>query len=131
MNRNLICLLLLSGLALSGCERREQAPSASTSKPDTTISESGDLKDAADKLADKAKAAVDEATTKAKELLETLRQSIEDNKLDLADDTLTKLDGLKGSLSESLQQQIETARTALKAKKAASGDLGQLKGLTN
>jgi len=62
--------------------------------------------------------ATDTDTVKATELLGQLQQYTTDNKIDLAEKTLNQLDGMKGSLPASFQGQIETARTALKAKKA-------------
>ena len=78
-----------------------------------------DAKIAADlKAAGEAQAAADDAA-KATSLLTQLTQYIKDNKVELAEKTLAQLDGMKGSLPASLQGQIETARTALAAKKAA------------
>jgi hypothetical protein len=66
-----------------------------------------------------AKAAAEANTAKATSLLEQLTQYIQDNKVDLADKTLSQLDGMKDSLPASLQEKIESARTALNAKKTA------------
>jgi len=70
------------------------------------------------KTADAAKASSDQTTTEATSLLAQVQQYIKDNKIDLAEKTIDKLDGMKGSLPASLQTQIETAQAALKAKKA-------------
>lgn len=76
-----------------------------------------ELKAGAD--AEAAQAAADQTTAEVTSLLKQLTQYIQDNKLDLAEKTLNQLDGMKGSLPASLQNQIEAARTALKAKQTA------------
>ena len=77
-----------------------------------------EVTDNAQKTADAAKASSDQTTTEATSLLAQVQQYIKDNKIDLAEKTIDKLDGMKGSLPASLQTQIETAQAALKAKKA-------------
>ena len=87
-----------------------------------------DAKNAADartaaevKAAAVAKAIEDEKAAKVSALLVKLQDQIQENKLELAQATLTEIDGLKkGSLSASKLELIETSRTALKAKKAAA-----------
>jgi hypothetical protein len=48
-------------------------------------------------------------------------QYIKDNKLDLADQTLTKLEQNKASLPAAVQDRLPQARSALNAAKASSG----------
>ncbi len=60
-----------------------------------------------------------DTTAKATALLEQAIQYVKDNKLELADKALAQLDAIKASLPESLQQQIESLRGTLTAKKAA------------
>jgi hypothetical protein len=67
-----------------------------------------------------AKAADDANEAKATSLLTQLTAYIKDNKTELAEKTLSQLDDMKGSLPESLQGKIETARIALNTKKAAA-----------
>ena len=58
---------------------------------------------------------------KAQKLLDQAMQYIKDNKLDLADTTLTKLEGMKASLSPTLQKGVDNARSMLTAAKAGGG----------
>ena len=46
---------------------------------------------------------------------------IKDNKLDLADTTLTKLEGMKASRPASMQKGVDDARAMLNAAKATGG----------
>jgi len=63
------------------------------------------------------------ATTdaEAQKMLDEAMAYIKDNKLDLADKTLTKLEGMKSSLSPTLQSGVDKARTMLDAAKAGGG----------
>lgn len=75
---------------------------------------------AAAEAAAKAKSMADSAVVdQAQSLLAQVTEYISAHKYDLAEQALTKLDGMKASLPESLQQKVEAARTLLKAKKAA------------
>lgn len=67
-----------------------------------------------------AAAASDADTAKATSLLAQVTEYLKDNKLDLAEKALNQLDGMKGSLPKAIQDQIDAAHSALKAKKAAS-----------
>jgi len=65
---------------------------------------------------------VDSATSaKAQELLDQAMQYIKDNKYDLADKTLTQLEGMKASLSPTMQKSVDQARTMLTTAKAGGG----------
>ncbi|MFA7236045.1 MAG: hypothetical protein WC058_04195 [Phycisphaeraceae bacterium] len=81
-----------------------------------------DVKAAADLKAANAqiKVSADATAAKAATLLEQLQQQIKDGKLDAAQTSLTELDDMKGWLPASIQEKVETARTALKAKQTAA-----------
>jgi len=61
------------------------------------------------------------ADAEAQKLLDQAIQYVKDNKLDLADSTLTKLEGMKSSLSPTLQKGVDNARSMLTAAKAGGG----------
>jgi hypothetical protein len=66
------------------------------------------------------------SVAEAQSLTQQAMQYISENKLDLADQALTKLEAVKPSLPKSLQTQIDSARKMLQAKTAA----GNLPGLS-
>jgi hypothetical protein len=70
------------------------------------------------------------ATADAQSKLQMAMQYIKDKKFDLAEKLLGELDAQKSSLPASLQGQIATAQTALKAGKATSGASGAAGGIT-
>jgi hypothetical protein len=61
------------------------------------------------------------ADGEAQTMLNQAMTYIKENKYDLADKTLTKLEGMKASLSPTLQKGVAQARTALNAAKAGGG----------
>jgi hypothetical protein len=66
-------------------------------------------------------AAPGSADGEAQTMLNQAMTYIKENKYDLADKTLTKLEGMKASLSPTLQKGVAQARTALNAAKAGGG----------
>jgi hypothetical protein len=142
MMRQTIGFAMLTAVILTGCGRSEPTPPAvpqpsatptaaekampttpqPAQEPTAAVAPAQSMepaKTAADATAD-AKTATEDATAQATTLLEQVMQYIKDNKLDLAETALTKLDGMKGSLPTSLQEKITAAHTALQAKKASS-----------
>ena len=140
MTRHLIGILILATAVLTGCgrenspppspEQRAAADAGDKAAADTKIAAdlktaadlkaAGDLKAAADATGAAAKAAADDNAAKATSLFALLLQYTKDDKIELAEETLTQLDGMKQSLPASLQEKIESARTALAAKKAGA-----------
>ncbi len=95
-------------------------------------------KQAASDAADKAKSAVNDATNQAKStgadaaneteaqlLLSQVKDYIKQNKLTDADTALTKLEGMKGNLPQSMQDEITALRTQLNSAKSLLGGSGQ------
>lgn len=61
------------------------------------------------------------ADTQAQKLIDQAMQYVKDNKYDLAEKALTQADGMKSSLSPTLQSALEKAHSAVNAAKAAGG----------
>ena len=61
------------------------------------------------------------ADSQAQKLIDQAMQYVKDNKYDLADKALTQADGMKSSLSPTLQSALEKAHSAVSAAKAAGG----------
>ncbi len=61
------------------------------------------------------------ADSQAQKLIDQAMQYVKDNKYDLADKALTQADGMKSSLSPTLQSALEKAHSAVNAAKAAGG----------
>ena len=76
---------------------------------------------AAAAVAPAATQAVATTDAEAQKMLDEAMAYIKDNKLDLADKTVTQLEGMKSSLSPTLQSGVEKARTMLDAAKAGGG----------
>ena len=117
--------------AMIAADRKAAADSKSASDVKTTadVKAATDAKTAADvKTGAEIKAAADAVVktskdndaAKATSLLTLLQQLIKDNEVDTAEKTLNQLDRMKDTLSASMQEEIETARSALTAKKAAT-----------
>lgn len=66
-------------------------------------------------------AAAAAADTQAQKLIDQAMQYVKDNKYDLAEKALTQADGMKSSLSPTLQSALEKAHSAVNAAKAAGG----------
>jgi hypothetical protein len=69
--------------------------------------------------------AMDDVTAKANELLQQGMNYVKENKLDLAEKTLTQLEGMKAQLPAEWSPRIEQLRTAINAAKAG----GKLPGM--
>lgn len=144
MRTPLIPLLIMSGLILAGCDNADST-SSSPAQPapaeERTASErAAGAVDAAQKemagatesakqeaagAVEGAKAAGDQAVStiqgEAQKLLDQATQYIKENKFELAEQTLVKLEGMKAQLPETMQKSIAQARSALDtAKKGAS-----------
>jgi len=144
MSRSWISAMVLGGLLIIGCEKSEKpttpaspaapATPATPAMPATPATPSADAsKDAAAGAAattapavppPAAAAAVDAKTAEAQKLLDQATEYIKENKLDLADKTLTQLEGMKASLPPEWASKIDTARKSLTAAKA-SGLIGK------
>jgi len=99
----------------SGSEQQGTAPAAGDA-PATEMTETD-----AQQAAEKAEAAAAEMAEAAKVLLDETRQYIDDNKLELAEKSLAKLDEMKPKLPESYHDKIDSAHKLLEAAKAAGG----------
>jgi len=138
--------MILGGMLIVGCEKKSETPSStatpatpSTPAPATPAMPAAPSADAAAKDATAAAkdataaanattapaaAAATANTAEAQKLLDQAVQYIKDNKLDLADKTLTQLEGMKASLPPEYASKIDAARKSLTAAKA-SGLLGK------
>jgi hypothetical protein len=127
MSRRWICSMILGGMLIVGCEKKETAPAPATpaapaapATPTAAAPSADAAKDAAAASATTAPAAAADAkTAEAQKLLDQAMQYIKDNKLDLADKTLTQLEGMKSSLPPEMASKIDTARKSLTAAKAS------------
>ena len=132
---NRIGCALLMVILVAGCGK-EDAPGTSGASYDATNAADdadGGLRtaqdqvdgvtdranDAIEKGKDQADGAAAAVTANANALLEKAMQYIKDNKLDLAQGALSKLDGIKAPLPAGLQQKISDAKSALDAAKTA------------
>ena len=121
--------------AVFGCEQKDDAskttPPARTSTEgtnpvkDATADASNKAADAAQTAKDNiagassaAKDATNATVAEAQTKLDQVTQYIKDNKLDLAETTLSGLEKMKASLPEAIQNQLASARSALNAAKA-------------
>ena len=112
-------IALVGALLAVGCERTEDvtpppvspppAPSADDGTTNGTGATTGAASDATAAASSQAQTLIDQAMTYIKE-----------NKLDLAEQTVTKLEGMKSSLSPTLQSAVDKARQALDAAKASA-----------
>jgi hypothetical protein len=140
MSRIWISAMVLGGLLVIGCEKSEKpttaaspaapampatpaTPSADASKDATAVT-GGAATTAPAVPPPAAAAAVDAKTAEAQKLLDQATEYIKENKLDLADKTLTQLEGMKASLPPEWASKIDTARKSLTAAKA-SGLIGK------
>jgi vacuolar-type H+-ATPase subunit H len=147
MRPSLFATLLVSGLILVGCEKSDStsstpaqpAPSGAertasdrtAAGMDSAQKEVAGATDAAKQQAagavEGAKAAGDQATSaiqgEGQKLLDQAMQYIKENKFELADQTLVKLEGMKAQLPETMQKSIAQARTALDTAKKGAGML--------
>ena len=126
---------LLATLVNIGCDKGTSPPpkkDASSSADKAAADKAAADKAAADKAAadkaaaDKAaadKAAADKAAAdkaaEAQSLLAKVLEYVKDKKLDLAEESLKKLETQKSSLPADMQTKVSSARTALDAAKAA------------
>ena len=140
MRTQFICGLLVACVLGIGCD---QADSTTATPPppeqsagertagavDAAQKDAAGTADAAKKEAagaiDSAKTAGAEATStiqgEAQKLLDQAMQYIKENKLDMAEQALVKLEGMKAQLPETMQSSIAQARSALDTAKKASG----------
>ncbi len=142
MRAHFICGLTLAGVLAIGCDQADSttatppapAPETTTSDRaagaiDTATKDAAGTADAAKKEAagaiEGAKTAGAEATSAiqgdAQKLLDQALQYIKENKLDLAEQALVKLEGMKAQLPATMQSSIAQARSALDTAKKASG----------
>jgi hypothetical protein len=132
----ILSFVLVVALAVIGCERQETAPATpavpdatapaapDATMPDATIppapttpTHTPDQAPATQPAAD----AANNANAQAEKLLEQAMTYIKENKLDLADKTLTQVEGMKASLSPALQTRVTEARKLLDTAKAGGG----------
>jgi len=104
-----------------GCEK-ESAP-ATPSTPAVPAPQAGSA-DAAHQMTDTVKSAAANASStvaaEAQKLLDQAQAYIKENKWDLADTTIKKLEDMKASLPAEWAAKVEQARTALNSAKSAA-----------
>jgi hypothetical protein len=117
-----------AGMNDAADQATDAAASAEKDVADAAESAQDEAADAADAGAANASAAADDASeaagdqaSEASKLIEQATQYIKENKWDLAETTVTKLEGMKASLPENLQPQVDNLRKMLDAGKAAAG----------
>jgi hypothetical protein len=97
------------------------APTATIPPAPDTSAATAAANTAATQATAAANSAVSATDAEAQKLLDQTMQYIKENKLDLADTALTKLEGMKSSLSPTLQKGVTDARSMLTAAKAGGG----------
>ncbi len=148
MRAHLIIGLILAGIIGVGCDQADStsvtpapagagdATAPAGGATDAATKDAAGTADAAKKQAagaiEGAKAAGDQATSAiqgdAQKLLDQALQYIKENNLDLAEQTLVKLEGMKAQLPETMQKGIAQARGALDTAKSAEKAKGSLPG---
>ncbi len=122
---------LLAGAVLVGCDSKSDSTTTppATPPPVKPQADSGTatpvvppaMSDAAAKAQASATDMTAKAQTDAAAQLTQVMQYIKDNKYDLADQSLSKLEANKASFPDAIQKQIESARSALTAAKSSGG----------
>ena len=130
MSRLTIASMLMASAVIVGCNKddttappRPTADSSSTPSMTTPAATPPAMTTPTTAPANDAMAA---ATTKANELLQQGMQYVKENKLDLADKTLTTLDGMKSQLPADWPPKIDQLRSAIQAAKLGSGKMPSL-----
>ena len=134
MTRFLCASLFVSASFLVGCD--EQKPVTPPPAPEKSQSQGvggaamdqaqktvGGVQTDAAKTVDAAKTQTEAAAKAAEGQVQQVMDYIKENKLDLAEQALTKLEASKTSLPAAVQTKLPTARQALDAAKAAAGKL--------
>ncbi len=120
--------LFVAGLMAVGCEKKSETPTVPPPpqpRPEATVPEvqtpavtPAAPAAPAEPAAPAAPAAAD-VTTQAQKLLDQATEYIKDKKWDLAEQTLTKLEGMKAQLPAEWASKIDGARKTFDAAKAA------------
>lgn len=127
LTRFLCVGLFVSASFLIGCD--EQKPANPPAAPEKSQSQGvgGAALDQAKQTVEGVKAdatkAADAALKAAEGQIEQVMNYVKENKLDLAEQALAKLEASKASLPAAIQAKLPTARQALDAAKAAAGKL--------
>jgi hypothetical protein len=124
-------LVMSAAIAMGGCEKKEQAPSPPPPQPQATSAEPAAPAGPAPAIPAATAPAAEQAagaaaTAEAQTLLEQVTNYIKENKLELAEQTLNKLEAMKGRLPAEWASKIEDARKMLAAAKLAGGAGGVL-----
>ena len=114
------------GVPAGADEARQRAAAAEGTARAAGTQAAAGVQSAAAKAQTQAAAASQMTSDEATKMLDQAVTYIKENKYDLADKSLTQLEGMKASLSPSLQQGVTQARTMLNGAKA-SNNLGNLK----
>jgi vacuolar-type H+-ATPase subunit H len=121
----MICSLLAAGLVTAGCETQETAVGAEIPEAAVTASPSpdaaGGVQDAANAAGDSAESVSEALQAEAQKLLDEAMDYIKNNKLEVAEQSVAKLESMQTSLPASMQQAVVQARSALDVAKKASG----------
>jgi hypothetical protein len=128
ISRFSFALLVAAAVALSACGKSEE-PAEESMAPETGAVEEGKTmmeqaaetaKEGAGAVSEMSSAAMEKGAgmaeamvAQAEELIQKVKDFIESNQLDLAEEAMTKLRGLKDSLPASLQEQIDNLETML------------------
>jgi hypothetical protein len=127
--------LVLGGVMIAGCDSKSDAPATPASTGGTTAAPAVDTSkvgaaadqakqgatDAATKAKDAATDTTASAQTQATALMTQVEDYIKQNKLSDADTALTKLEGMKSSLPQSMQDAVAGLRKQLDLLKAGGG----------
>jgi len=128
MRLTTILAFVLTGVLAIGCEKKEDAaPGGAASSTageklpgrDTVSDMTEKAKDAAAGATDKAKEIGNAAVEQATKMVDQVKQYIKDNKLTDAEAIMTKLEGMKSSLPQPVQNAIAECKTMLDKAKAA------------
>lgn len=117
----LLCVGLV-GFGLLGCEGEQGMAGIdkATEAAGKTQGTAAKARVTADKPA--AGEAQGQAAAEANSLLDKANNAIKDGKLDQAQEAINQLQGMKGSLPESMQKKIDSAAQSLAKAKAATAD---------
>jgi hypothetical protein len=105
----------------AGAAASDAASEAADKAADTVAGAADSASDAAAGAADNAAAAGSDMTAEASKLIEQATTYVKENKWDLAESTVKKLEGMKASLPAEYQPQVDNVRKMLDTAKAAGG----------
>ena len=120
MNKRILMFAVpvVAGMAFVGCDTKSNTPAPAT--PPSSATPAAPTADAVKTATDAAKTAAANVSADAQKLLDEVTQNIKDNKMQLAEDGLKKLEAMKPSLPADWAPKIDQARSAFDAAKKAA-----------